>query len=66
MLDAGANSMGAFLGYIYATTLPLVSLAILALSLLILNIISEKFSFSKVIQSNRVLAFLDRLGRKEP
>jgi hypothetical protein len=62
--DAGANSMGAFLGYVYATSLPLWLLAILALVLLALNIISEKVSFSAVIESNRFLAFLDGLGRK--
>jgi hypothetical protein len=62
--DAGANSMGAFLGYLYATTLPLWGLAVLTAVLAVLNVASEKVSFSKVIEGNRVLVFLDNLGRK--
>jgi hypothetical protein len=63
--DAGANSMGAFLGYIYATTLPLWGLAILAAALLTLNIISEQVSFSRVIEGNKLLSYLDNLGRHD-
>jgi len=63
--DAGANSMGVFLGFMYATALPLWGLAVVAVILAALNLLSERFSFSKVIAGNRVLTFLDELGRKK-
>jgi hypothetical protein len=62
--DAGANSMGVFVGYIFATALPLWALAILTLALFALNIASELVSFTKIIEANRFLSFLDNLGRK--
>ncbi|MCL2756968.1 MAG: hypothetical protein FWD43_02670 [Coriobacteriia bacterium] len=63
--DAGANSMGVFLGYLLATSLPLLALAILTVVLLALNILGEFVSFSRIIERNRVLNALDRLGRKD-
>jgi len=62
--DAGANSMGAFLGFLLATSLPLPALVILAVLLLALNILGERVSFSRLIEGNRVLNALDMLGRK--
>jgi UDP-N-acetylmuramyl pentapeptide phosphotransferase/UDP-N-acetylglucosamine-1-phosphate transferase len=64
--DAGANSMGAFLGYLFLYILPgaVVFFFIMPL-LLFLNIVSERVSFSEVIEDNRVLRFFDRLGRKD-
>lgn len=63
--DAGANSMGAFLGYILATTMPLLLLVVWMVVLLVLNIAGERVSFSKIIESNRILRKLDGLGRKD-
>jgi hypothetical protein len=63
--DAGANSMGAFLGFIYATTLPLWALALVVLALFAANILSEIRSFSRIIESNRILRAFDMLGRRE-
>ncbi len=60
--DAGANSMGAFVGFIYATSLPLWALTALAIVLAAINLLSEKVSFSKIIAGNRVLSFWDTLG----
>ncbi|MDR0499857.1 MAG: hypothetical protein LBG97_01230 [Coriobacteriales bacterium] len=62
--DCGANSMGAFLGFIFATSLPMWALAILVLLLLALNILSERFSFSRIIDACRPLSWLDNLWRK--
>jgi hypothetical protein len=63
--DAGANSMGAFLGFIYATTLPVWILGILSVVLLALNLILERISFSDIVASNKVLSYLDGLGRQD-
>lgn len=61
--DAGANAMGALAGYVFAATLPLWGLAIAAAVLFALNLLSEKVSFSKVIEGNAVLRWIDGLGR---
>jgi UDP-N-acetylmuramyl pentapeptide phosphotransferase/UDP-N-acetylglucosamine-1-phosphate transferase len=63
--DAGANPMGAVLGL----GLVLASgstgvLAVLVVVLLGLNLLSERVSFSKVIETTPWLARLDHLGRK--
>lgn len=63
--DAGANSMGAFLGFILATALPIWMLVVWAVVLLALNLASEYVSFSTVIENNRILRKLDALGRKD-
>lgn len=63
MGDAGSNALGAALG------LAVVLIAkgpwkwILAFLLLSLNVLSEKVSFSKIIEANPVLKFIDHLGR---
>jgi hypothetical protein len=63
--DAGANSMGAFLGFLVATALPVWALAIVVLGLIAINLLSERVSFSKIIASNAVLAAWDEWGRKK-
>lgn len=63
--DAGANSMGAFLGYILATAMPLWMCIAWAIVLFALNVAGEHVSFSKIIESNRFLRKLDALGRKD-
>jgi UDP-GlcNAc:undecaprenyl-phosphate/decaprenyl-phosphate GlcNAc-1-phosphate transferase len=62
--DAGSNVLGAVvgLGLVYGTSFWW-RLGVLIL-LLILNILSEKYSFSDAIASNRVLNWLDSTGRK--
>ena len=61
--DAGANTMGALLGFLFSLTLPIWLLAPLAIALLALNLLSERFSFTKVIASVPVLRRLDELFR---
>jgi hypothetical protein len=63
--DAGANSMGALLGYLFATALPLPILLPVVVLLFVLNLISERVSFSAVIANNALLRFLDGIGRKD-
>lgn len=63
--DSGANPMGAALGLglvMVSGSIPL--LAAFVLGLLVLNLVSERVSFSKVIESTSWLARLDHLGRK--
>ncbi|MGB4580822.1 MAG: hypothetical protein WBI91_02985 [Coriobacteriia bacterium] len=61
--DAGSNAMGAIAGYLFAESLPLPWLAALAVVLLGLNVLSEKVSFSSVIDAVGPLRLFDRLGR---
>jgi hypothetical protein len=63
--DAGANSMGVFLGFLYATALPTWALGILTAGLAAVNLLSERVSFSKIIEANAVLSALDEWGRKK-
>jgi hypothetical protein len=63
--DAGANSMGAFLGFIFATASPTWALAITVVVLVAVNLLSERVSFSRIIASNAVLSAWDELGRKK-
>jgi hypothetical protein len=63
--DAGANSMGVFLGFLYATALPTWALAIVAAGLAAVNLLSERVSFSKIIETNATLSALDEWGRKK-
>lgn len=63
--DAGANSMGAFLGFLLATSLPLWGLALLVVALFALNIASEYVSFSSLIERTTVLRVIDNWGRKD-
>lgn len=62
--DAGSNVLGATVGMgvaLGAGTWWKVGVLVL---LLVLNLVSEKVSFSKVIEANRVLRWMDSLGRK--
>lgn len=64
MGDVGSNPLGAALGL--GCVIGFSSLGfriVLALILLALNMLSERFSFSRIIESNRFFRFLDQLGR---
>ncbi|MFW6279334.1 MAG: hypothetical protein ACOC2G_04000, partial [Bacillota bacterium] len=61
--DSGANLLGVILGYSFTFWSSLGGRFFLTLLLLFLNILSEKFSFSQYIAQNRVLNWLDELGR---
>ncbi|MDR1082357.1 MAG: hypothetical protein LBL27_00605 [Coriobacteriales bacterium] len=63
--DAGANSMGAFLGFLYATALPVWALVLAVAVLAVVNLLSERVSFSKIIEANAILSSLDAWGRKK-
>jgi hypothetical protein len=61
--DAGANAMGALLGWVVASILAPAALGVYVIAVLALNVASERISFSQVIERNRVLSWFDRLGR---
>lgn len=61
--DAGANAMGAVAGLVLAATMPTIGLAIVTVLLAALNIVSERYSFSKIIARSKLLTALDRIGR---
>jgi len=64
MGDSGANALGSVLGltavWIFDLKLKFFYLAVLVL----LHIVAERSSLTRIIASNRLLDYLDRLGRK--
>lgn len=62
--DAGSNVLGATVGLGLALGTGAWWRLGLTIFLIILTLLSEKFSFSAIIESNRVLNRLDNLGRK--
>jgi UDP-GlcNAc:undecaprenyl-phosphate/decaprenyl-phosphate GlcNAc-1-phosphate transferase len=64
MGDAGANVLGAVVGLGLVLGLGFWWRLGVLLFLVLLTLISEKFSFSRAIEGNRVLNWLDELGRQ--
>ncbi len=61
--DAGANTMGALVGYLFSLALPIWLLIPMTAILLAVNLLSERVSFTQAIEKNLVLRRLDRLFR---
>jgi UDP-N-acetylmuramyl pentapeptide phosphotransferase/UDP-N-acetylglucosamine-1-phosphate transferase len=65
MGDAGANALGAALGltaiWLFDVRTKLLYLA----ALLLLHAVAEKYSLTRIIASNRMLDYLDKLGRSK-
>jgi UDP-N-acetylmuramyl pentapeptide phosphotransferase/UDP-N-acetylglucosamine-1-phosphate transferase len=61
--DAGANALGAVVGTLFLAG-PLWLLWAAAALLVALQLVSERVSFTRVIEGNRVLRAADRLGRR--
>ena len=64
--DAGANPAGAVAGVMIALWWPTWAVCAAVVVLLVLNLASERVSFSSVIEGNRALSWLDRSGRSAP
>ncbi len=64
--DAGSNVLGAVLGWGVVATTGLVVQCVVLAALLALNLLSEKVSFSQVIDSVGPLRAFDQLGRRPP
>jgi UDP-GlcNAc:undecaprenyl-phosphate GlcNAc-1-phosphate transferase len=61
--DTGANLLGALLGLALVGTLEIIWLCLALILLVLANALGEFFSFSRLIAANRVLLWLDQLGR---
>lgn len=61
--DAGANPMGAVAGLMIVAGLSMAGILVYLALILALNLASERVSFSKVIDGNRFLRWIDGLGR---
>jgi hypothetical protein len=63
--DAGANPAGAVAGVMMAMWWPTWAVGVAAALFFLLNMASERVSFSAVVESNRMLSWLDGLGRAQ-
>lgn len=63
--DTGANLLGAALGMasVWTMTFP-AQLAVVAF-LMLLHLFTERYSLTMIIEKNRLLRFLDNLGRSK-
>lgn len=64
--DAGANALGAMLGAAAAASLPRSARAGALGVIVALTLVSEKVSFTRVIERTPPLHWLDMLGRRPP
>ena len=59
----GANPLGGVLGFALASSAPVWVQLVVLVMIATLNLAAERVSFSRVIARNRVLHWLDKLGR---
>jgi hypothetical protein len=64
--DAGANPAGAVIGLYFTLILSWQWLAVYVAIMLFLNLVSEKVSYSALIERTPFLKWLDMLGRPKP
>lgn len=64
--DSGSNLLGIQLGIWVATVSPPLVLLLLTFLLIVGHILGETVSLSRIIENNRLLSYLDRLGRDMP
>lgn len=63
MGDTGANVLGFTLGIYAAINFEIVPRIIILCILILIHFMAEKVSFSKVIENNKILKYLDNIGR---
>ena len=63
MGDIGSNVLGMTLGIYCGFTHSIIMKSIYLLILIIIHIMAEKISFTKIIENNKILNFIDKLGR---
>jgi len=64
--DAGANALGAAVGVYAVKVLPLNLLFYWLTVGLLLNLLGERYSLSRLVEKNALLSFFDNLGRDRP
>jgi UDP-N-acetylmuramyl pentapeptide phosphotransferase/UDP-N-acetylglucosamine-1-phosphate transferase len=63
MGDTGANLLGGILGYFLIQTVGFWGEVVIVFFLMFVHLFSERYSLSAMIEENRVLNWLDQLGR---
>lgn len=63
MGDTGANVLGYALGVYYTSNFELLSRIIILIILILLHLFAERLSFSKIIDNNKILKYIDNIGR---
>ncbi len=63
MGDTGSNILGYSLGYYVAINFSFLGKILVICILIFTNLLSEKKSFSKIIEGNKILNYIDKLGR---
>lgn len=63
MGDVGSNILGITLGIYCAFTQVFEAKIIFLIALIVLHVLAEKVSFTQIIEDNRLLKFIDNLGR---
>lgn len=63
MGDAGSNLLGITVGLYYCLKTPVVLKPVLFITLLTMQVVGDRYSFSRVIDTNRFLRYIDNLGR---
>lgn len=63
MGDTGSNVLGYTLGVYCVTNFEITVKMIILILLILIHLLAEKISFTKVINNNKVLNYLDNLGR---
>lgn len=63
MGDAGSNVLGVSLGVFIVSSFGLAVQVVCLILLVLIHILTEKFSLTKIIEKNKFLNYLDRLGR---
>lgn len=63
MGDTGANVLGFTLGIYTATNFEIITRIIILFMLILIHFLAEKISFSKTIENNKILKYLDNIGR---
>ena len=63
--DGGANSLGASLGFFYSINFGNYFKLLLLFIIMIFNFLAEFYSFTEIIKKNKILNYIDQLGRKK-
>jgi len=63
MGDVGSNTLGVILGIVIVISYTMTAKFIVLALLVLIHIITEKYSLTEIIKKNSILNFIDELGR---